>query len=243
MERSTLLGGEHRPDLALDLGAARRRTRRCRSRAAREQVGQQQPRHARLDGGPVVLEISEKPLLGLTREPLGPERQSEHAPPPLRHRMARHHRTDRVALAHAGLDHEAGRGERPGSDARARPTANRRGQRARGRRRSPPARPPRGRWRARASSPTRGPRGAGSPRRGSTSTPRCPYPNAVAGPAARTSSARSACDPERDHLARPVDSEARPPRADTRRRRRIPRNGGPRSRPDRACRSAAGPAR
>ena len=189
----------------------------------------------------LLVQPAEEPLLGIPGEPLSAEGQREHAPPPLRHRVPSHQGADRSLVAHAGLDHETRRRERPAADARARSSPARVRQLLRARPRCPPARPPRGRSPGRAWCPIPAPCAAGSPRAHPPRRhPRCPK----AARARRANAvARSACDPCADDLpAGPGPDRPRRP-AETPRPRRTPRSGALRCRPDRASRSAAAPAR
>ncbi len=119
VKNTALLRGEHRSDLALDLGERGAELVDVLGHEPREQRGQHQARHPRLDGGPVRLQQTEKSLLSIPGQTLDPEGEGEHAPPALWHRVPSHQRAEPAAAQHAGLDHEARSGEGPGAHARA----------------------------------------------------------------------------------------------------------------------------
>ena len=104
-KHATLPCGEQRTDLALDLGERHAELGDVSGQQPGQQGGQHEPRHARLDGVPVVEQITEKPILGIPGEPLPTKGHGEHAPPPLRQEVPSNHRADPASLAHAGLDH------------------------------------------------------------------------------------------------------------------------------------------
>ncbi len=116
MKHATLTGGEHRSDLALDLGERGAEFVDVRGHHAREQPRQQEPRHGRLTRR-VYVQLIEESLLRIAGQSLRAERQREHAAPPLRHRMTSDKRADRASVRYAGLDHEARCRERPATDA------------------------------------------------------------------------------------------------------------------------------
>ena len=75
-----------------------------------------------------LAQLTEEALLRIPGEPLDAERQREHAPPPLRHRVTGDQRADPAPVAHAGLDDEPRGRKRPAADAGARPPPARLGQ-------------------------------------------------------------------------------------------------------------------
>ena len=127
MEDASLLGGEDRPDRALDLGQRDAELVDVACQQSGQQRGHQQTRDAGL-GADRIAQPAEEALLGVAGEPFDAEWQRQHAPPRVRDGMPHDQGADRAFVGDTGLDDQPGRRKRPHADARARRAAARRRQ-------------------------------------------------------------------------------------------------------------------